>query len=126
MCRKMAKLTLVVPWCNFWALGVKILLVVVFRRFCGGTRIEWKRCYFDPVVVLQKSYMKTILVFRHHSTPPQQLLHFFSTTMSATSKAAVFRALARTRRSSRRFQTKRKIPDETLQDILQSTLRYVV
>ena len=44
--------------------------------------------------------------------------------MAATNqaKAAAFRALAHSRRSSRRFQPNRKIPDETLRDILETTI----
>jgi hypothetical protein len=42
--------------------------------------------------------------------------------MTSTSKAAVFRALTEARRSSKRFQTDRKIPSETLRDILESTI----
>ena len=39
-----------------------------------------------------------------------------------SSKAAIFRAIAEARRSSRRFQTNRPIPDATLKDILETTL----
>ena len=39
-----------------------------------------------------------------------------------SSKAAVFRAIAEARRSSRRFQANRIIPDETLRDILETTM----
>lgn len=39
-----------------------------------------------------------------------------------SSKAAVFRAIAEARRSSRRFQPNRAIPEETLRDILETTM----
>jgi len=45
---------------------------------------------------------------------------FFGITMS--NKAAIFRAIAEARRSSRRFQKNRSIPDATLKDILETTL----
>jgi hypothetical protein len=37
---------------------------------------------------------------------------------SVPNKAAVFRSIARSRRSSRRFQANRQIPDDVLRDIL--------
>jgi nitroreductase len=42
---------------------------------------------------------------------------------TSITKAAVFRAIAQTRRSCKRFQPERKIPPESLKDILHSTIR---
>ena len=46
----------------------------------------------------------------------------YSFKNNMSSKAAVFRAIAEARRSSRRFQANRVIPDETLRDILETTM----
>ncbi|KAL7578188.1 hypothetical protein ACA910_012619 [Epithemia clementina (nom. ined.)] len=43
--------------------------------------------------------------------------------MSTPNKAALFRAISHSRRSTNRFQTGRVIPPETLRDVLESTLR---
>lgn len=47
-------------------------------------------------------------------------------TATSSSKAAVFRAIAQARRSTKRYQIDREIPAETLKDILQSTIVRIV
>jgi hypothetical protein len=47
-------------------------------------------------------------------------------TATSSSKAAVFRAIAQARRSTKRYQIDREIPAETLTDILQSAIVRIV
>jgi hypothetical protein len=47
-------------------------------------------------------------------------------TAASSSKAAVFRAIAQARRSTKRYQIDREIPAETLTDILQSAIVSIV
>jgi hypothetical protein len=58
------------------------------------------------------------------SLSPHQLIdtpsYYYYRNM--TSKASIFRAIAHSRKTCRRFQPDRKIPETTLQDILHTTL----
>ena len=113
-------------FCKMWAW--KKFQIPVCACACTGDRF-WEEFFWRTQKLRQQPFFPWFFTFtlhishlRAHSSPRHHHFGYVISLFKMTSKASVFRSIVQRRKTCKRFQPGRIIPENVKEDVLRSTL----